>query len=59
MQRWLAKSKKSTQLNELLDVLPELRSYIAPAMLLAKQNHKGIKVYKVFVENLIVLALYK
>ncbi len=59
MQRWLAKSKRSSQLNELLDVLPELKGYLSPAMLLARQHHKGLNVYKAFVENLIVLALYK
>lgn len=59
MQRWLAKNKQSTQFNELLDVLPELRSYLTPAMQLARQTHRGLSVYKVFVENLIVLVLYK
>jgi hypothetical protein len=59
MQRWLAKKQRSTRLNELMDALPELRGYIAPAMLLARQNQKGLGVYKAFIENLIVLALYK
>jgi hypothetical protein len=59
MKRWLDKQKHSNQLNVILDTLPELRSYIAPAMQLAKYNHKGLLVYKAFVEYLIVLALYK
>ena len=59
MKRWLDKQKQSNQLNVILDILPELRTYIAPAMQLAKQNHKGLLVYKAFVEYLIVLALYK
>jgi hypothetical protein len=59
MHYWLSKKKSSTELNKLLATLPELRMYIAPAMLLARQENKGLRVYKAFVENLIVLVLYK
>jgi hypothetical protein len=59
MKWWLSKKKSSIELNTVLDTMPELRTYIAPAMQLARQKNKGLNVYKTFVENLIVLALYK
>jgi hypothetical protein len=59
MQKWVAKHKGSSSFTNLLEVLPELRSDVKPALHIAKQMHKGLFVYKAFVENLIILSLYK
>lgn len=61
MARWLEKQQRSnaTALTSVLDSIPELRTHIGPAMLLARQQHKGIAVYKAFITNLIVFSLYK
>lgn len=49
---------KQPQLTALIDQLPVLRSYLSPAMQLARTNHPGLLKYPFFVVNLIVLALY-
>jgi hypothetical protein len=59
MTKWLSRNKSSAALASIMETLPEMRSYINPAMQLARQQHKGPAVYKAFVENLIVLALYQ
>lgn len=61
MTRWLKKQQqsKATELTSVLDSIPELRTHIAPALQLARQQHKGFSVYKAFVTNLIVFTLYK
>jgi hypothetical protein len=60
MQKWFAKAKNEKQhaISQLMDTLPELRSYVKPAMRLAKVSNKGLMVYKAFVINLIVISLY-
>jgi hypothetical protein len=60
LQKWLnkAKNEKQLALSQLMDTIPELRSYVKPAMQLAKENHRGLMVYKAFVINLIVISLY-
>lgn len=60
MQRWIEKrrEKQALPLSSVIDMLPELRNYISPAITLARQRHKGIMVYKAFVVNLIILSLY-
>ena len=60
LQKWAGKKQgnEKAKMQTLLDMLPELRNLIAPAMQLAKQEHKGLAVYRAFVVNLIVLALY-
>ncbi|MES2559626.1 MAG: hypothetical protein V4590_07800 [Bacteroidota bacterium] len=61
INRWLKKQQqsKATQLTSILNSIPELRLHIAPAMRLARNQHTGLGVYKAFVTNLIVFALYK
>ena len=60
MQKWFIKAKNEKQqaISQLMDIIPELRSYVKPAMQLAKESHKGLMVYKAFVINLIVISLY-
>ncbi|MES2690964.1 MAG: hypothetical protein V4658_11215 [Bacteroidota bacterium] len=61
IKRWAGKNKngRQQQLASIIDLLPELRNYLLPAMQLARQNAKGLLVYKAFVVNLIILALYQ
>jgi hypothetical protein len=59
MQKWVKNKMDSTAFTSLLETLPELRNDIAPALQMAKQSHKGLAVYKAFVENIIILTLYK
>lgn len=58
IRRWADKNKNQYQLHSIIDLLPELRNYLAPAMQLARINETGLFVYKAFVVNLIILALY-
>lgn len=61
MTVWLNKQRhrKATELTSILEGIPELRTHISPALQLARNQHKGIAVYKAFVINLIVFSLYK
>jgi hypothetical protein len=58
IQRWLNTKRSSAELQSVLETLPEIRSYLAPAMQLARRENSGLGVYKTFVENLILLVLY-
>ena len=60
INRWSAKQQANNkkQLTELLDLLPNLRSNIAPAMQIARMQNKGLSVYPAFVLNLIILSLF-
>ncbi len=58
MSYWVSKHKSSSSFTQLVDTLPELRSYVKPAMTLARQSNNGLSVYFAFVENLIILTLY-
>jgi hypothetical protein len=60
MGRWVERNKQKQQLPlaSIIDMLPGLRSYLVPAMTLARQRHKGIGRYRGFVVNLIILSLY-
>jgi hypothetical protein len=60
IQKWLVKAKKEKQqaISQLMDIIPELKSYVKPAMQLAKESHNGLMVYKAFTINLIVISLY-
>jgi membrane protease YdiL (CAAX protease family) len=60
MQKWFAKAKNEKQqaISQLMDTIPELRSYVKPAMQLAKESDNGLLIYKSFVMNLIVISLY-
>ncbi len=59
MQRWLRKttSKHGKQLQPLLDMLPELHSYIRPAWQMAGRKYIGPKRYSSFLFLLIILTL--
>lgn len=59
--RWMMKNRlnKNNQVNLIMDLLPELKNYVLPAMQLAKQEQKGLLVYKAFIENLLILTLYE
>lgn len=59
MQRWLRKtqSKHGRELQPLLDMLPELRSYVRPAWQMAGKEHSGLKRYSSFLFLLIILTL--
>jgi uncharacterized membrane protein len=60
MQKWFeeAKNEKQQAISQLMDTIPNSRSHVKPTMLLAKESHKGLLVYKAFVLNLIVISLY-
>ena len=60
INRWSAKQQANNkkQLTELLNLLPSLRSNIAPAMQIARMQNKGLSVYPACVLNLIILSLY-
>ncbi|HTN46156.1 MAG TPA: hypothetical protein VL098_07385 [Flavipsychrobacter sp.] len=60
IQAWARKqrAKNSPQVKELMDLLPEIKSYVKPALQIAKADHKDISVYPAFVINWIVLSLY-
>lgn len=62
--RWLLqkfidkqKEKNRAEMQGLIDQLPELRSYLKPAYLLASNKYKGLKRYREFVFILLVLSL--
>ena len=53
-----SKKRKAKTISQLMDIIPKLKSYIKPAMQLAKERNKGVMIYKAFVINLIVISLY-
>lgn len=59
IQRWIAggNSKYKKQLQPLLELLPELRSYVKPAYSMAAVEYKGIRKYSKFLLILIILTL--
>lgn len=60
VQRWLQKqgNERHMAARKIADSLPELKTYVKPAWLLAGNGHKGISRLRTFVFNLIVLTLY-
>ncbi len=60
IKKWAAKQQnaKNKQLTLLLDLMPNMRSKITPALQIARLQNKGLKVYPAFVVNLIVLSIY-
>lgn len=57
MARWVEKRQSDRQFTAILNHLPQMRLYLAPALALAKESHTGLSVYKHFVINLLVLAI--
>ncbi len=60
MQLWIdkVKRKQDTKISPLLNLLPELKNLVTPAMMIARSNSSGWRVYKEFVFALIVLTLF-
>lgn len=60
LNRWLKHEgeKKKSEINSVLDEVPEIKNYLQPAFQMAKQHHRGILIYSAFVVNWIVLSLY-
>ncbi len=61
LKKWInrKRSKEQDVITDLLQLIPELKINASTAMQLAKQQHKGLKVYETFVVNLIVLSVYE
>lgn len=59
MQKQLANasSKKQEAISGILNLMPELRSFLSPAYILAGREHKNWKKYPAFVTNLIIITL--
>jgi hypothetical protein len=59
MQRWISrtKGKRKEELKAVMDLLPEMRTYIKPAYLIAKARHRGISRYTAFIYILLILSL--
>ena len=59
LNRWINKKQSSNRqaVQDLLDIMPQLRSYVSPAYQIAGSTHKGIKKYSTFILILIVLSL--
>lgn len=60
IQRWVSKQRANNQqqVTTILALVPELKNLVQPAYELASQQHQGLRKYKVFVEHLLVLALF-
>jgi hypothetical protein len=57
MARWVEKERNNRRFLSILDHLPQMRNYIAPAISIAREQHRGISVYRHFIINLLILAL--
>ncbi|MBK0381574.1 hypothetical protein I5M32_01255 [Pedobacter sp. SD-b] len=59
--KWINKNKNkySENVSSILELIPSLKSNIKPALNLAKNQAKGVFVYKEFVYNLIALSIYE
>lgn len=57
LQRWAAGRKNKVELQSLMELLPELRSYVGPAYKMASAQHSGLKRYTGFLLTLIVITL--
>lgn len=60
IKKWATKQQnaKNKQVTLLLDLMPNMRSKITPALQIARTQNTGLKVYPAFVVNLIVLSIY-
>jgi hypothetical protein len=59
IQKWANKQQHKQTLAQLVDLMPNLKNNLTPALKIAQMQHKGLKVYTAFVVNLIVLSLYR
>jgi hypothetical protein len=61
IQKWANKQQHQHKqtLAQLVDLMPNLKNNLTPALKIAQMQHKGLKVYTAFVVNLIVLSLYR
>jgi hypothetical protein len=59
--KWLGRTKNiySQNVSNILELIPILKSNIKPALNMAKNNVKGIAVYKEFIYNLIAMSIYE
>lgn len=60
LKKWLARKRSQEQHNidDLLQLIPEMKAHVSTALQLARLHHKGLKVYEAFVVNLILLSLF-
>jgi hypothetical protein len=60
LQQWIIKqkSKHAAGVSSLMDLLPELRNLVTPALRIARTKHSGFYMYKQFVFTLLVLTLF-
>lgn len=58
LQYWVKRNKQTGVLVGLMEQLPELKSYVKPALLLAKKQASGLAIYPKFIQNLLILTLY-
>ena len=66
VSQWLFKKwtlqkalEEQQQIDGLLQIIPEIKQHVFQSMQLAKQQKKGLAVYKEFVVNLIILSLFE
>ena len=59
INKWLkSKGEKQLLAAEVMELIPKLRSYMQPAMQMARQDKTGIAIYPRFLINWIALSLY-
>jgi len=60
LNKWLRQKgiTKRYEISQVLEEVPRVRTYIKPALQMAKNNQRGLAVYAAFIVNWIVLALY-
>ncbi len=61
IQKWANKQQHQHKqtLAQLVDLMPNFKNNLTPALKIAQLQNKGLKVYSAFVVNLIVLSLYR
>ena len=61
IQKWANKQQHQHKqtLAQLVDLMPNLKNNLTPALKIAQMQHKGLKVYSAFVVNIIVLSIYR
>ena len=60
MHAWIEKTKRKqdAKISPLINLLPELKNLVTPAIMIAKSNSRGWRMYREFVFTLIVLTLF-
>lgn len=61
LEKWIKRNRKKNESNidELLQLIPEMKANTSISLQLAGQHHKGFYKYRAFVVNLIILSLYE